>query len=188
MQPSSTSAQFGEPRSAFLRSLLASLRRPTTYVLMTAGILLLDFLTGRYLMFPILYVFPVACAAWFYSARWAYGLAVVLPVGRFCIAAFVEMPFPFAFVIINAFIRMAVLVSFAFLVARVAQQRKELQRELRLLEGILPICMYCKRIRDDHQSWQQLEVYISARSDTSFSHGLCPDCAREHYGDLLERK
>lgn len=188
MKPSSIAHPSEEPRSAILRSLDASLRRPTTYVLMTAGILLLDFLTGRYLMFPILFIVPVACAAWFYSVRWAYGLAVILPVGRFCIAAFVEIPFPLGFVAVNALIRMVVLLFVAFLVARVARQTRNLHREVRLLEGILPICMYCKRIRDEHQSWQQLEVYISERSDTSFSHGLCPDCAREHYGDLLGRK
>jgi hypothetical protein len=94
MKRSSISKQFGEPRSAFVRSMYAALRRPTTYALMTTGILFLDFLTGQYHMFPILFVVPVACAAWFYSAHWAYGLAVVLPGGRFCVAAFVENPFP----------------------------------------------------------------------------------------------
>jgi diguanylate cyclase len=44
------------------------------------------------------------------------------------------------------------------------------------LEGVIPICGVCKKIRDDHQSWQQLEQYISEHSQAMFSHGLCPDC------------
>jgi hypothetical protein len=44
------------------------------------------------------------------------------------------------------------------------------------LEGTIPICAYCKKIRDDQQSWKQLETYISEHSEALFSHGLCPDC------------
>ena len=47
---------------------------------------------------------------------------------------------------------------------------------VRKLEGILPICMGCKKIRDDQDQWSQLERYISQHSDASFSHGLCPEC------------
>ena len=44
------------------------------------------------------------------------------------------------------------------------------------LEGILPICMYCKKIRNEEEKWQQMEVYISQHSEANFSHGLCPEC------------
>lgn len=47
------------------------------------------------------------------------------------------------------------------------------------LEGIIPICMYCKKIRDDKQSWHQLESYISNHSEAMFSHGICPHCIEE---------
>jgi len=47
------------------------------------------------------------------------------------------------------------------------------------LEGIIPICMYCKKIRDDKNSWQQLEKYITEHSEALFSHGMCPDCFEE---------
>ena len=51
------------------------------------------------------------------------------------------------------------------------------------LEGIIPICSYCKKIRDDHNDWKQLETYISAHSEALFSHGICPECAENifHY-------
>ena len=53
------------------------------------------------------------------------------------------------------------------------------------LEGILPICMYCKKIRDEHDNWQQMEEYISRHSEADFSHGLCPDCFKQQ---MLEFK
>ena len=56
--------------------------------------------------------------------------------------------------------------------------------EVKTLRGFLPICASCKKIRDDKGYWNQLEVYISAHSDASFSHGLCPECARKLYPDL----
>ncbi len=50
-----------------------------------------------------------------------------------------------------------------------------------VLEGILPICSFCKRIHQPDGTWQPLESYISARSGVRFSHGLCEDCRHEHY-------
>jgi sigma-B regulation protein RsbU (phosphoserine phosphatase) len=55
-----------------------------------------------------------------------------------------------------------------------------LRRELQQLEGLLPICAYCKRIRDDQERWTSLETYIEHRSDAQFSHGICPDCYAKH--------
>ncbi len=48
--------------------------------------------------------------------------------------------------------------------------------EVRELQKILPICMYCKSIRDDANYWQTVENYISHNTNTRFSHGICPDC------------
>jgi PAS domain-containing protein len=60
----------------------------------------------------------------------------------------------------------------------------ELQRALsnvRTLHGLIPICASCKRIRDDHGYWRQLEVYIREHSDADFSHGMCPECAEKYF-------
>jgi GAF domain-containing protein len=48
--------------------------------------------------------------------------------------------------------------------------------EVSLLQGLLPICSYCKKIRNDQDSWEQLESYISEHTHATFSHGICPDC------------
>ena len=49
--------------------------------------------------------------------------------------------------------------------------------EVKVLQGILPICSYCKKIRDSDDSWKQLEHYIHTHSDAQFSHGICPECS-----------
>jgi len=55
--------------------------------------------------------------------------------------------------------------------------------EVKTLRGILPICSFCKKIRDDRGYWNQVEVYIKERVDARFSHGICPECMKEHYPD-----
>jgi len=62
----------------------------------------------------------------------------------------------------------------------------ELQKALasvRTLSGLLPICAYCKRIRDDRDYWKQIEHYLSEHSNARFSHGICPDCMKQHLPD-----
>ncbi len=56
--------------------------------------------------------------------------------------------------------------------------------EIKQLSGLLPICSGCKKIRDDKGYWNQIEEYISAHSEATFSHGLCPDCLKKLYPDL----
>lgn len=58
--------------------------------------------------------------------------------------------------------------------------------EVNILSGLIPICSNCKKIRDDNGYWNQIESYISSHSAAQFSHGICPDCARLLYSDLME--
>jgi sigma-B regulation protein RsbU (phosphoserine phosphatase) len=59
---------------------------------------------------------------------------------------------------------------------RVAERILRYATQVRQLEAFLPICSYCKKIRDDHNYWQQIESYINARTGTDFSHSVCPCC------------
>ena len=63
---------------------------------------------------------------------------------------------------------------------------KEATANVRKLSGLLPICPHCKKVRNDQGFWQQVEDYVSARCDTSFSHGICPECMEKHYGQYLK--
>jgi len=56
-------------------------------------------------------------------------------------------------------------------------QKKAHESEVRELRGFLPICSYCKKIRNDKNYWEQIESYISSHSDALFSHSICPECA-----------
>ena len=63
--------------------------------------------------------------------------------------------------------------------SRLAERVRQLQDSLsqvKQLQGLLPICSYCKKIRDDGNYWQQVERYICDHTDAKFSHGICPDC------------
>lgn len=59
--------------------------------------------------------------------------------------------------------------------------------EIKILQGLIPICAHCKKIRDDKGLWQQLEKYIQDHSEAEFSHGICPDCTEELYPGVLDK-
>jgi len=61
---------------------------------------------------------------------------------------------------------------------------KEAQEKIKILSGLLPICASCKKIRDDKGYWNQIEGYIRDHSEAEFSHGICPECAKELYPGL----
>jgi len=70
-----------------------------------------------------------------------------------------------------------------------ATKNEELEqalKEVKVLRGFIPICAACKKIRDDQGYWQEVEAYISQRSETQFSHGICADCAKKLYPDLFK--
>jgi phosphoserine phosphatase RsbU/P len=62
--------------------------------------------------------------------------------------------------------------------ARVTEVEEALEN-VRRLKRLLPICMYCKKVRDDSQYWQEIEHYIHQQTGTDFSHGICPECMTE---------
>jgi CheY-like chemotaxis protein len=67
----------------------------------------------------------------------------------------------------------------------------ELQKALeqvKLLSGLLPICMWCKKIRDDQGYWNAIEHYLSQHSEAEFSHGICPDCKRKYSGEMFHEE
>lgn len=57
--------------------------------------------------------------------------------------------------------------------------------EIDTLKGILPLCSFCKKIRDDQGYWQQVDAYIQTHTSAEISHSLCPDCLKEHYPDIV---
>jgi PleD family two-component response regulator len=69
---------------------------------------------------------------------------------------------------------------------RVGERIVRLTERVKTLEGILPMCAYCRRIRDEKGGYSNLEEYVSDRTTARFSHGVCPDCAKTHFPDLAK--
>lgn len=66
------------------------------------------------------------------------------------------------------------------------QQLAKQMADIKQLRGMLPICMHCKKIRDDQGFWQQVEHYIEHHADVAFSHGICTDCMKKYYPEIYQ--
>lgn len=148
-----------------------------------------DLVTGRELGFFVFYFAPVGFAGWRLGLKSGVALAVL---SALVWAAADSIPghqtshplIP----VWNAIIRLT-----AFLVLgmgssslrRAFDEQEKISRDLtralsqvKTLEGLLPICASCKKIRDDQGQWQVLERYIGEHAGVTFSHGVCPECAQ----------
>lgn len=72
--------------------------------------------------------------------------------------------------------------------ARRIMQLERAWEQIRRLEGIVPICMHCHKIRDEEGRWWRLERYIHEHSEAQLSHGICPDCLEEHYPEYASKR
>jgi hypothetical protein len=155
-------------------------------VVISVATLGLDIATGPYIQFPILFVIPVILAAW-HLGQWAgIGFAIVLVAARLVLATTVDAgTVPYLAAVINGLIRLVVLVGLA-VAAEALQHRRTLSARVQVLEGILPICSFCKKIRCDDGGWEQIETYVSRHTEAHFSHGLCEACLKRHYPDFAD--
>ena len=155
--------------------------RPWQWLAFAAAFLSLDYLTGPYVGFPFTFVLPVAFAAWHRGLVWALPLSVVLPLARIGVALLADPSLPRTALGVELAIRVVVLGLLSLLVDAVGRQLRTLEREVQTLTGLLPICVFCKQIRDPDGEWQRLEAYITKRSEASFTHSLCAACEALHY-------
>ena len=100
------------------------------------------------------------------SYRNAIGSGITTSMGALCVILV------FVFATLSYFMRRA---------TRTIYSRTE---ELHILRGLLPICSFCKKIQNDEGDWESTEAYITARSESVFSHSLCPECKESHYPDV----
>jgi hypothetical protein len=166
-------------------------RRPVPFALTWLGLTLLvvalDYFTGPQIRFPVLLLVPLSLVAWRYGPRWGIAYATVLQIPRLAFSELWSGPWYSYNDLLNAAIRLVTFAFVAVLVATVARQQRELRKEVAMLHGILPICMYCKKIRNDGGEWEQLEVYISHHSEAQLSHGICAECAAKYYPELAAK-
>jgi hypothetical protein len=161
--------------------LLPSARVPSVVWLVVAiPMVWAEYVTGIYSQFPVVYVIPVSLAAW-YSGRWpAVTLAVGIPLAHFIFKVLGGQSVGLTLVA-TSLLRGSVVLFMALWFARLSEHERALQDEVQTLKGLLPICLFCKSIRNESGEWERLEGYISRRSETKFSHGICPPCQQIHY-------
>lgn len=127
----------------------------------------------------VLYVVPVLLSLWLHSGRatllTALGCSVLTLIG---FAA--SEPQSAAWIVaLNRTYGLLAVWGCAVLGWRLVRQHLVLlatQAEIRTLRGLIPICAWCKKIRDDDGFWTQIEAYVGSRTEAEFSHGICPDC------------
>jgi hypothetical protein len=96
-------------------------------------------------------------------------------------AALITSLFAAAFIVLGVSIFFKVTNPILTGLRKTVENLQNALKEVKVLRGILPICSFCKKIRDDDGYWNQVEVYIKERSDADFSHGICPVCMEKHY-------
>ena len=141
----------------------------TLIFLLTVAIAWGDELTGFEVRFFVFYYLPIGAAAW-RGGKWAGVAASIVALIGWGYSNFDPHTQ-------SAFIRYwntgVVLVAFLC----VALPMAWIGREVRQLRQLLPICAWCKKIRDDSGYWEQVEKYLNRRNKTEFTHAICPDCA-----------
>jgi hypothetical protein len=160
---------------------------PLYWVVLTLLVLALDYASGPLIQFPVFYLIPVTLAAWYSGRQWGFLLALIMPFFRICFVLIWDEPWTWVETSVNTVIRIIVLCFLVYLVDLASRQSRSLKKEVRVLKGILPVCGFCKKIRDQENHWQSMETYISQNSEAFFSHGFCPECMEEHYGDELRK-
>ncbi len=157
-----------------------------TWTVLAVLVLAGDYYTGVFIRFPITYLLPITLAAWFNGLGRGLVFAVLMPLIHLSFSKYWFTPFTLSYAAINTLIRIAVFVAFAYLVHKVGVQKRALEKEIQTLKGILPICSFCKKIRNSEGNWENLEHYITTRSEAEFSHGMCLDCAKKNYPQFFE--
>lgn len=148
----------------------------------------------------LLFVVAVMFSAW-YGGFWPGMVAVLASVLSFDYFFDVH-PYALDLTQPAEFLRAVVFAAIATLIACVtAQSRAALQAseeagaalqkaldEIRVLRGIIPICSYCKQIRNDAGAWERVEKYLAEHSEGSFSHGVCPDCYQKYHPEIYKQQ
>ena len=146
----------------------------------------LDYLVNLDTMLPAIPVVPVLLAAWYSGRRAAVILSIALPLAHILLlVARWTPPDPLAGSIVLTCVRGGFILVLGLWFARLSSHERTLEQRVQTLEGLLPICSFCKNIRNERGEWERLEGYISSRSAAEFSHCFCPSCGKQHYGDDL---
>jgi hypothetical protein len=157
--------------------------RPYHWLLAVLVVAVGDYLTGPFFHSAILfYLIPVAMAAWSGRSRWpSLAMAILWPFLRLGIIDLWGWPWPIWATVEDSVLDALLSAGFAVLIWQLRHQGQT----IRTLEGLLPMCGFCKRIRTP-EGWERVETYILDHSEAQITHTFCPECGRIHYGHLFD--
>lgn len=147
-----------------------------------------DYFTGTEISFTLFYLIPVVFLAWSIGRRAGVLTSTLCAVLWAAVDIFGRSEVHPANILWNISFQFGVFVTFAYVLSRIREGIVEQRRlngklqaaleEVKRLSGLLPICAWCKKIRDESGAWVQIEVYVAGHSEADFTHSICPDCAR----------
>jgi glucose-6-phosphate-specific signal transduction histidine kinase len=163
-------------------------------MLIMAGIGCTDWLSGYEIRVFAFYFIPVALAAWSFGLGATVVASLLAALVWFAADLLSKHSYSNpAFAVWNTAILLSALLAIGWAIQKIralleaerqaAAALRQSLAEIKVLEGILPICAQCKKIRDDGGQWQAVEVYVRDRSEVQFSHTYCPECAKRAMAD-----
>lgn len=154
----------------------------------------LDYITGPEIGFSIFYVMPIFAITW----RLGLSAGMALSGASAIVWSFVDFlgrpEMSRWSAVWNVFVGFILLVSFTYLVSRIKNdiirltatttELAQALSEVKRLTGMMRMCAWCRRIKNDEGLWEPLDLYVRKHSDVNFTHGICPDCVKEHYPNV----
>jgi K+-sensing histidine kinase KdpD len=158
-----------------------------------------DYVTGYEFGFFVFYFIPIAAAAWALGARKAYIISVLSAIVWFTADWYSNHTYSHTiYAVWNVVIRLLSFVIISYAVSKIhslLDEERKISKELqdalsqvKTLSGLLPICAWCRKIRNDRGYWQQIEKYVEEHSDVQFSHGLCQECASKVLNEEMKEE
>ncbi len=157
-----------------------------------------DFLTGLEIGLSVFYLMPIGFVVWYGGRASGYlmsALSTLTMIASDVLGGHIShSPAVEAW---NSFVHFVFFIVVTFLVSRlkydlderakiIAELKRALE-EIKTLSGLLPICAWCKKVRDDKGYWKQVEHYVAEHTEAEFTHGICPDCLKKLEPELYEK-
>jgi hypothetical protein len=160
----------------------SNVRRVAFALGMLAAVAWVDYASGYEISVFVLYAGCVAWATWYLGFAWGVVFTLVSTAAWFGANLAAGWTYSNPWVVVDRMANQFVLLGFtAFSVDRFRRAIERHKGKVKQLEGILPICASCKRIRDESGHWNDMAAYLREHTEADPQTKLCPDCAREHY-------
>ncbi len=150
-----------------------------------------DYITGTEIIFTMFYLIPVSAISWKLGRSAGIVASLICAVVWSIVDYFGRPLFDPVTVVWNIAIQFAMFVSYAVVLSKVRtgidaqtavnEDLEAALAEVKRLSGVIPICAWCKKIRDSEGVWHQLETYILDHSEVDFTHSICPECKHTLY-------